>query len=130
MSRPTFLLIAGIYSALLAFSMVFTPEMALKNYGVPRVDVSHISIMQFLGINIGSFAILLFLNRNTPTSYTLRTLLLAEAVNVLAGIILGIYHVYGLNVPFSAFFVGDTIFRFVLGIGFLYFYNQKPDRSW
>ena len=125
MNRSTFLLLAGIYSTLLAISMVFAPEMSLKNYGVPSVDVSHIAIMQFLGLSVGGFAILLLMNRNAPSSSTLRSLLLAEAANALAGVVLGVYHVYGLHVPVSAFFIGDTLFRLVLGLGFVYFYTRE-----
>lgn len=129
MNRPAFLLLTGIYSALLAISMVFAPEMALKNYGVPSVDVSHIAVMQFLGLSVGGFSIMLFLNRNAPNSFALRTLLLAEAANTLAGVILGVYHTYVLQVPISAFFVGDSVLRMALGIGFLYFYNQEAKQA-
>ncbi len=82
------------------------------------------SIMQFLGISTGALALLLVLNRNAPNSYTLRTLLLAQALYILAGVVLGVYHVYALNVPNSTFFVADSLFRLVLGLGFLYYYRQ------
>ncbi len=125
MSRSLFLLLAGIYGAVLALSMVFAPTAALESYGTATVDLNHISVMQFLGISTGALSLMNLLNRNAPNSYTLRTLLLAQVVNVLGGVVLGIYHVYVMNVPNSAFFVGDTLFRLVLGLGFLYFYNRE-----
>ena len=39
--------------------------------------------------------------------------------------VLGLYNVYVMNVPNRAFFVGDTLFRLALGLGFLYFYNRE-----
>ena len=125
MNRSVFLLIAGVYSALLAVSMVFIPEASLRNYGVPSVDLSYISVMQFLGLSNAGFAIMALLNRNASSSFSLRTILLAEAVNILAGVVLGVYHVYGLNVPHSSFFMGDSLLRLAFGLGFMYFYNRE-----
>ena len=125
MNRSLFLLVAGIYSAVLAVAMVFFTEASLKNYGVPTVDVTHISVMQFLGVATGAFGLLPLLIRNAPTSFSLRSILLAQGYVSLAGVVLGIYHVYVLHVPFSAFFIGDTVFRLVLSAGLLYFYNRE-----
>ena len=125
MSRSLFLLITGIYTALLSLSMVFATEMALISYGTPQVDLSHISIMQFLGVSNIGLGLLALLNRHTPNSVALRNTLLALAVTMLAGIVLGIYHVYLLDVPFSTFFVVDSLFRLALGLGYLYFYNRE-----
>lgn len=125
MSRSLFLFVAGIYSAVLAVAMVFFTEASLKNYGVPAVDVTHISVMQFLGVATGAFGLLPLLNRNAPNSFSLRSILLAQGYVSLAGVVLGIYHVYVLDVPFSAFFVGDTLFRLALGLGFMYFYDRE-----
>nr|ARK10327.1 hypothetical protein A6C57_08285 [Fibrella sp. ES10-3-2-2] len=94
------------------------------NYGVPKVDVDHIALMQFLGANVGALSLMSLLNRHQPNSFPLRTLLLAQACEVLAGVVLGMYHVLVLHVPFSTFFVVDTLFRLVLGLGFLYYYQQ------
>ncbi len=125
MTRSLFLLVAGIYSSLLAVVMVFFTEASLKNYGVPTVDVTHISVMQFLGVATGAFGLLPLLNRNAPDSFSLRTILLVQSYVSLAGVVLGIYHVYVLHVPFSTFFVGDTLFRLALGLAFMYFYNRE-----
>ncbi|MBC7572071.1 MAG: hypothetical protein H7319_20440 [Spirosoma sp.] len=125
MSRSLFLLLSGAYGILLFLAMVFATTPTLQNYGVPDVDLNHISIMQFLGVSTGALALLLVLNRNAPNTYTLRTLLLAQALYILAGVLLGVYHVYVLNVPNSTFFVVDSLFRLALGLGFLYFYNRE-----
>jgi len=125
MNRSLFLLVSGTYGILLFLAMVFATTPTLQNYGVPNVDLNHLSLMQFLGISTGALALLLVLNRNAPNTYTLRTLLLAQALYILAGVVLGVYHVYVLNVPTSAFFVGDSLFRLALGLGFLYFYNRE-----
>ncbi|MBC8153684.1 MAG: hypothetical protein H7Z72_12305 [Bacteroidetes bacterium] len=125
MSRSLFLLITGIYTTLLSLSMVFATEMSLISYGTPQVDLSHVSIMQFLGVSSMGLGLLALLNRHAPNSAALRNTLLALAVTTLAGIVLGIYHVYLLHVPFSTFFVVDSLFRLVLGLGYLYFYNRE-----
>ena len=129
MTRSLFLLLSGIYSSLLAVVMVFATKAALNNYGVPTVDVTHISVMQFLGVATGAFGLLSLLNRRAPNSFSLRTILLAQGYVSLAGVMLGIYHVYVLHVPFSAFFVGDTLFRLALGLGFVYFYKRESRQA-
>lgn len=125
MSRSVFLLIVGIYNALLALSMIFMAEPSLKNYGVPAVDLAHISVMQYLGVTNGGLAILCFLNRNAPNSVGLRNALLMLAITGLAGIVKGLYDLFILHPPMSAFFVGDTVFRLALSAGLLYFYNRE-----
>ena len=125
MSRSLFLLITGIYTALLSLSMVFATEMSLISYGTPQVDLSHISIMQFLGVSSMGLGLLALLNRRAPNSVALCNTRLALAVTMLAGIVLGIYHVYLLDVPFSTFFVVDSLFRLALGLGYLYFYDRE-----
>ncbi len=119
------MLLAGVYGILLFMAMVFATTLTLQSYGVPDANLNHISIMQFLGVSTGALALLLVLNRNATNTYTLRTLLLAQALYILAGVVLGVYHVYGLNVPNSTFFVVDSLFRLALGLGFLYFYNLE-----
>ena len=125
MSRSVFLLIVGIYNALLALSMIFMAEPSLKNYGVPAVNLAHISVMQYLGVTNGGLAILCFLNRNAPNSVGLRNGLLMLAVTGLAGIAKGAYDIFVLHPPMSAFFIGDTVFRLALSVGLLYFYNRE-----
>lgn len=125
MSRSLLLLIAGIYDALLALSMIFMAEPSLKNYGVPTVDLAHISVMQYLGVVNGGLALLAFLNRNAPNSVGLRNALLVLAVTGLAGIGKGLYDIFILHPPMSAFFIGDTVFRLALSAGLLYVYNRE-----
>ncbi len=125
MSRSLFMSLAGVYGILLFIAMVFATTPTLQSYGVPDANLNHISIMQFLGVSTGALALLLVLNRNAPNTYTLRTLLLAQALYIVAGVLLGVYHVYALNVPSSTFFVVDSLFRLALGLGFLYFYNLE-----
>ncbi len=60
MSRSIILLIAGIYNALLALSMIFMAGPSLTNYGVPTVDLAHISVMQYLGVVESGLALLAF----------------------------------------------------------------------
>ncbi|WP_375443386.1 hypothetical protein [uncultured Fibrella sp.] len=129
MKRSHFLLFAGTYGLLLAITMLFLTESSLTNYGVPKVDVDHIAIMQFLGASTGALALMTLLNRNQPNSYPLRTLLLAQAGTILAGVMLGVYHVVVLHVPFSTFFVADSLFRLALGLGFVYFYRQATKEA-
>lgn len=124
MNRSRFLLLAGSYGVILAVTMLFFTESSLLNYGVPKVDVDHIAIMQFLGLSNGALALMLLLNRNQPSSYPLRTLLLAQAIDILAGIGVSVYHILVLHVPFSPFFVADSLFRLAMGLGALYYYNQ------
>jgi hypothetical protein len=125
MSRSILLLIIGIHGSLLAVGMIFATELSLKLYGVPQVDVSHISTMQYLGVSTGCFALLALLNRNAPNSVSLRTLLQVMALLLLAGIVLGVYQAYLLHTPFSGFFVGDSLFRLAMGVGLLYCYNRE-----
>ncbi len=129
MSRSLFLLLAGIYSMLLFVSMVFTPEDSLTNYGASTVDLTHISIMQFLGLCNGAFAMLSFLSRKAPNSYSLRTILLSSATLLVAGVLLGVYHVFVVHPPMSSFFIGDSVFRLVLGLGFAYFYSREAQQA-
>lgn len=125
MTRSLFLLLAGIYALLLALAMLFFTESSLLNYGVPKVDLDHIAIMQYLGIANGVVGLLILLNRNAPNSYSLRTILLVGALNPLVGVVVGVYHVLVLHVPFSTFFVADSLFRLALGLAFLYFYSRE-----
>lgn len=124
MKRSLFLLLAGAYGVLLAASMLFFTESTLLNYGVPKVDVDHVSIAQFLGLSNGALGLLFLLNRDQPTSYPFRTILMVGALNPLGSVAVGLYHVLVLHVPFSTFFVADSLFRLALGLAFLYFHNQ------
>ena len=124
MKRSLFLLLAGIYGLLLGASMLFFTESTLLNYGVPKVDVDHVAIAQFLSVANCCLGLLFLLNRNQPTSYPFRTILLIGGLNPLMGIVVGLYHVLVLHVPFSTFFVADSLFRLALGLAFLYYYNQ------
>ena len=125
MSRSLFLLILGIYDALLALTMIFMAEPSLKNYGAPTVDLTHISVMQYLGTTTGSVALLCFLSRNAPNSVGLRNSLLVIGVVGFSGILKGLYDIFVLHPPMSAFFIGDTVLRLVLALGVFYFYNQE-----
>jgi ABC-type sugar transport system permease subunit len=129
MSRSIFLLINGIYGAVLALSMIFAPTAALESYGAANIDLNHISTMQFLGVANLGFAALAFLNRNAPNSIALRNSLLATAIVVFGGVVLGLYNAYAMNVPYSTFFIGDTLFRLALGLAILYFYNQESKQA-
>lgn len=125
MSRSLFLLLTGIYGLLLAVAMVFAPEAAIRNYGALEINLNHIAAMQFLGLSTGVIALMTLLNRNAPNSYTLRTLLLAQALLLVSGVALGIYHAVVIHVPMNSFFIGDSLFRLVLGLGFVYAYNRE-----
>ena len=125
MSRSLFLLIVGCYNVLLGLAMTFLAEPSLKNYGVPSVDLAHISVMQYLGVSTVGIGLLAFLNRNAPNSISLCNTLLMLAVTGFAGIVKGLYDIFVLHPPMSAFFIGDTVFRLALSIGFVYFYNQE-----
>ncbi len=127
MSRSLFLLLAGVYGILLFVAMLFATESALQSYGVATADLNHVSIMQFLGLSTGALSVPLLLNRNAPNSHTLRTLLLAQGGYILGGVVLGFYHVYVLHVPSSSFFLADTLFRLVLGLGFIYFHTRESE---
>ena len=81
--------------------------------------------MQYVGAATGCFALLALLNRNAPNSVSLQTLLLVMAVLLLAGILMGIYQIYILNSPVSGFFIGDSLFRLVLGLSLVYCYNRE-----
>ena len=129
MSRSIFLLLAGIYGLLLTISMVFTPELAIRSYGSPETNLYHIALMQFLGLSTGATALMNLLNSNAPNSYTLRTLLLAQALLLVGGVALGIYHAVVVHVPMNSLFIGDSVFRLVLGLGFVYFYNREIQQA-
>ena len=125
MSRSLFLLLTGIYGLVLTLAMLFAPEATIRNYGAPAVNLNQIALMQFLGLSTGAIALITLLNRNAPNSYTLRTLLLAQALLLVGGVVLGIYHATVVHVPMNSFFIGDSLFRLVLGLGFVYFYNRE-----
>jgi small basic protein len=125
MSRSLFLLIVGIYAALLATAMLFAPKAALENYGILSVDINHSNLIQFLGVSTGALSGLMLHNRNAPNSFALRSLLLTLAVHSTAGAVLGMYHTYVQHTPSSTFFVVDSVFRLALGAGFLYFYTRE-----
>ncbi len=129
MSRSLFLLLAGIYGLLLTLPMVFTPESAIRNYSSPEVNPNQIALMQFLGLSTGAMALMNLLNRNAPNSYTLRTLLLAQALLLVSGVVLGIYHAAVVHVPMNSIFIGDSIFRLVLGLGFAFYYNREVQEA-
>lgn len=129
MSRSLFLLLAGIYGLVLTIEMVFTPELAIRNYGAPEINLYHVAFMQLLGVSAGALALMNFLNRNAPNSYTLRTLLLAQALVLVGGVVLGIYHALVVDVPTNSIFIADSIFRLVLGLGFLYYYNREAQQA-
>lgn len=129
MSRSLFLLMTGIYGLLLTLAMVFAPEAAIRNYGAPEVSLNQIALMQFLGLSTGAIALMTILNRKAPNSYTLRTLLLAQALLLIGGIVLGIYHATVVHVPMNSFFIGDSLFRLALGFGFVYFYNRESQQA-
>ncbi len=125
MSRSLLLLIVGIYDTLLAVTMIFMAEPSLKNYGAPTVDLTHISVMQYLGTSTAAVALLCFLSRNAPNSVGLRNSLLVIGLTGLFGIVKGLYDIFVLHPPMSAFFIGDTVLRLALALGVLYFYNQE-----
>lgn len=125
MSRSLFLLILGIYDALLALSMIFMAEPSLKNYGAPTVDLTHIAVMQYLGTSTAALALLCFLSRNAPNSVGLRNSLLVIGVTGLAGVLKGLYDIFVLHPPISPFFIGDTVLRLALALGVFYFYNRE-----
>lgn len=129
MSRSLILLITGIYNALLALSMIFMAEPSLKNYGVPTVDLAHISVMQYLGVVNGGLALLAFLNRTAPNSVGLRNSLLVLAITGLCGIVKGVYDILVLHPPMSGFFIGDTVFRLALSLALLYSYNREARQA-
>jgi hypothetical protein len=125
MSRSLFMLLTGAYGLLLTVVMLFTPEAAIRNYGAPELNLNHIAVMQFLGLSTGATALMTLLNRNAPNSYTLRTLLLAQALLLVGGVALGVYHATVVHVPMNSFFMGDSLFRLLLGLGFTYFYTRE-----
>lgn len=129
MSRSLFLLLTGIYGFLLTLVMVFAPEAAIRNYGAPEVNLNQIALMQFLGLSTGAIALMTLLNRKAPNSYTLRTLLLAQALLLMGGVALGIYHATVVHVPMNSFFIGDSLFRLALGLGFMYFYSRESRQA-
>lgn len=129
MSRSLFLLLAGIYSLLLAAAMLFIPTASLINYGVAKPDLDHLSIIQYLGMANGMLGFMSIAFRNSPNSYALRVYLLAQAINIIGSVVLGVYQVYGLHVPSSAFFIGDSLFRLALGLGFFYFYTRESRQT-
>ncbi len=125
MSRSVILLIAAIYNGILALTMIFMAEPALKTYGVPTVDLAHISVMQYLGVVNGGLALLAFSNRNAPNSVGLRNALLVIGLIGLVGVAKGMYDIFVLHPPMSLFFIGDTIFRLLLALAVLYCYNEE-----
>ena len=129
MSRSSFMLLAGMYSLPLTLVMVFSPEAAIRNYGAPAVNPNQLALMQFPGLSTGATALMTLLNRNAHNSYTLRTLLLAQALLLMGGVGLGIYHTTVVHVPMNSFFVADSLFRLLLGLGFAYFYTREAQQA-
>jgi len=125
MSRSLFLLLTGIYGLLLAAAMLFMPTATLITYGVAKPDLDHMAAIQYIGMANGMLGFMSLALRNSPNSYALRIYLLAQVINIIGGVLLGFYQVYGLHVPASDFFFVDSLVRLAIGLAFLYYYNQE-----
>jgi hypothetical protein len=125
MSRSIVLLISGLYSSVVGLSMLFMPEDSLKNYGSVTVNLTEIATLQYLGVDTLAFALLAFLNRNTPNSAALRISLLVLTGAILGSFLKGLYDILVLHPPMSGLLLGDTVFRLLLGLALLYCYNRE-----
>jgi hypothetical protein len=129
MSRSVFLLIMGLYTTLSSLLMIVVPAESLKSYGALSVDLTHIAAIQFLGVAAIGEGILALLSRNAPNYSSLRHILLAITITTLGGVLLGVYHIVVLHPPMNSFFIGDTVFRLLLGLATLYYYNQATKQA-
>ena len=129
MSRSVFLLIMGLYTTLSAIMMIVLPADSLKSYGTLSVDLTHIATIQFLGVAVIGEGILALLSRNAPNSGSLRHILLIITITTLGGVLLDVYYIVVLHPPMNSFFTGDTVFRLLLGLATLYYYNQATKQA-
>ncbi|KAB7727957.1 hypothetical protein F5984_19565 [Rudanella paleaurantiibacter] len=125
MSRSLVLLILGLYGLLLSGVMLFATTWLLKSYGIDPYDVSHISLMRYLGLSNFGLALLALLNRNLSNSASLQTVLLVSAIVVLGGIGVGTVDSLLKDAPLTGFFLADTFLRLVMGLALLYCYNRE-----
>ncbi|MBC7891380.1 MAG: hypothetical protein H7Y12_04130 [Sphingobacteriaceae bacterium] len=130
MSRSTFILVVSLYGLLLSLGMLFAPEPLLQGYGNPVKDTLHVVLFQFLGMSNLGVAIIGLLIRNAEPSLGLRAFLTGQAVTLVGGVALGVYHVTMMGVPNSTFFTVDSLWRLALGLGMVYYLMRlKPVAS-
>jgi len=129
MSRSLFLLLTGIYGLLLAAAMLFMPTATLINYGVAKPGLNHLASIQYLGMANLMLGFISLALRSSPNSYALRIYLLAQAIHIIGGVLLGVYQTYGLHIPASDFFYVESLVRLAIGLAFLYYYNQATRQA-
>ena len=130
MKKETFLLIVGIYGALLGLLLIIFPDALFKGYGFPNIkDIPHEVLIGtasdfifYTGVNSLGVGVLCLLSRN---GIELKTVFLVGAIVFLVCGMMVMYKNINGNTPVSAWV--DMIVRMTIGLGFLYYYFQEKE---
>lgn len=125
MTRQTFILIVSIYGFLLGISMLVLPSMALGYFAMNSEDVFATSLMQFFGILHIGHNYMSFMLRKTTDNTVAKAYLLSGAFILFASLGLGLYNVYGRNLPMHSSAWLDWSLWGILGAASLYFWKKE-----
>ncbi|MBO0938961.1 hypothetical protein J2I47_20580 [Fibrella sp. HMF5335] len=127
MNRTMFITLVSLYGILIVLGMLIAPQAMLQVYGIPALDKFHIALFQLMGMPILGLNVIGLLIRNAETGQGVRAYMTGQAVNLIGFSLLSIYHVIVHGIPSSTFFVVDTGWRVVLGLGMVYYLMRlKP----
>lgn len=125
MTRQTYILIVSIYGFLLGISMLLLPKMALSYFGMNPEDMFTVGLMQFFGILHIGHNYMSFMLRKTTDTTVAKAFLLAGAFILFASLGLGIYNVFGRNLPMHSTAWLDWSLWGILGAASLYFWSKE-----
>lgn len=125
MTRQTFILIVSIYGFLLGLSMLLLPSVALSYFAMNPEDTFTLGLMQFFGILHIGHNYMSFMLRKTHDTTVAKAYLLGGAFILFASLGLGLYNVFGRNLPMHATAWLDWSVWGILGIGSLYFWMKE-----
>lgn len=125
MTRQTYILIVSIYGFLLGISMLLLPKMALSYFGMNAEDNFTVGLMQFFGVLHIGHNYMSFMLRKTTDIIVAKAFLLGGAFILFASLGLGLYNVYGRNLPMHNTAWLDWSLWGVLGAASLYFWSKE-----
>ena len=130
MKKQTFLLIVGIYGALLGLLLILMPNVLFQGYGFPKIsDIPHDILIGtandfifYAGVNSLGVGVLCLLSRN---GIKLKTVFLVGAIVFLICGMMVMYKNINGNTPIAAWV--DMLVRTTIGLGFFYYYFQEKE---
>lgn len=125
MTRQTYILIVSIYGFLLGISMLLFPKMALGYFAMNAEDTFTVGLMQFFGILHIGHNYMSFMLRKTHDTTVAKAFLLGGAFILLASLGLGLYNVFGRNLPMHSTAWLDWSLWGILGAASLYFWSKE-----